>query len=88
MRQEAQVGSRTVLDVLNQEQELFADRVQLVQAQHDVGVAEFNLSQQIGTLSAINLGLPVPLYNVGAHYKSVRDKWLRIRIEGLMRARR
>jgi outer membrane protein len=76
VRQEAQVGSRTVLDVLNQEQELFTDRVQLVQAQHDLGVAEFNLSQQIGTLTAIDLGLPVPLYNVGAHYTSVRDKWI------------
>jgi outer membrane protein len=74
VRQEAQVGSRTVLDVLNQEQELFGDRVQLVQAQHDVGVAEFNLSQQIGTLSAVNLGLPVPLYDVGTHYKAVRNK--------------
>ncbi len=74
VRQEAQVGSRTVLDVLNQEQELFTDRVQLVQAQHDLGVAEFNLSQQIGTLSAINLGLPVPLYDVGEHYRSVRNK--------------
>jgi outer membrane protein len=76
VRQEAQVGSRTVLDVLNQEQELFADRVQLVQSQHDLGVAEFNLSQQIGTLSAVDLGLPVPLYDVRAHYNSVRTKWI------------
>ncbi len=76
VRQEAQVGSRTILDVLNQEQELFTDQVQLVAAQHDRDVAEFNLSQQIGTLSAINLGLAVPLYDDREHYKSVREKWL------------
>ncbi|HXQ52708.1 MAG TPA: TolC family outer membrane protein [Stellaceae bacterium] len=76
VRQEQQVGSRTILDVLNQQQELFADQVSLVQAQHDLAVAEFNIAQQIGTLAAINLGLPVPLYDVDRHYQSVRDKWL------------
>ena len=50
MRQEQQVGSRTILDVLNQQQELFTDQVSLVDAQHDLAVAEFNLAQQIGTL--------------------------------------
>ncbi len=76
MRQEQQVGSRTILDVLNQEQELFTDQVSLVQAQHDQRVAEFNLSQQIGALTAVDLGLPVQLYDVDTHYKSVRNKWL------------
>jgi TolC family type I secretion outer membrane protein len=76
VRQEQQVGSRTILDVLNQQQELFADQVTLVQAQHDLSVAEFNIAQQIGILSAINLGLPVKLYDVNVHYKSVREKWL------------
>jgi outer membrane protein len=76
VRQEAQVGSRTVLDVLNAEQQLFTNQVQLVQAQHDLGVAEFTLSEQIGSLTAVDLGLPVPLYDVNAHYKSVRGKWI------------
>ncbi len=76
VRQEQQVGARTIIDVLNQQQELFTDQVTLVQAQHDLSVAEFNLAQQIGILTAINLGLPVNLYDVNAHYKSVRDKWL------------
>jgi outer membrane protein len=76
VRQEAQVGSRTVLDVLNAEQELFTDRVQLVTAQHDVALAEFTLSQQIGRLTAADLRLPVKLYDVDVHYRDVRDKWL------------
>jgi len=74
-RQEWQVGARTVLDVLNAEQELFTDQVSLVQSQHDLAVAEFNLAQQVGTLTAIDLKLPVKLYDVDVHYKSVRDKW-------------
>ena len=76
VRQEAQVGSRTVLDVLNAEQELFTDRVQLVIAQHDVALAEFTLSNQIGRLTAADLRLPVKLYDVDTHYRDVRDKWL------------
>jgi outer membrane protein len=75
-RQEQQVGSRTVIDVLNAEQELFSDQVNLVVAQHDLAVAEFNLSQQIGRLTALDLKLPVSLYNVETHYKAVRDKWI------------
>ncbi len=76
VRQEAQVGSRTVLDVLNAEQELFTDRVNLVQAQHDLAVAEFDLAQQIGRLTAAELKLPVQLYDPKKHYDEVRNKWI------------
>jgi outer membrane protein len=76
VRQEQRVGSRTILDVLNQQQELFSDQVSLVDAQHDLSVAEFNLAEDIGALTAVNLGLPVKLYDVDVHYKSVRDKWI------------
>ena len=76
VRQEATVGSRTVLDGLNAEQELFTDRVQLVTAQHDLAVAEFTLASQIGQLTAVDLKLPVQLYDVDRHYRSVRDKWI------------
>jgi outer membrane protein len=76
VRQEAQVGSRTVLDVLNAEQELFTDRVNLVQAQHDIAVAEFDLAQQVGRLTAEELNLPVQLYDPKKHYDAVRNKWV------------
>jgi outer membrane protein len=75
-QQEASVGARTVLDVLNAEQELFTDRVQLVTAQHDLALAEFNLALQIGQLTAADLRLPVKLYDVDEHYREVRNKWL------------
>jgi outer membrane protein len=76
VRQEAQVGSRTVLDVLNAEQELFTDRVNLVQAQHDLAVAEFDLAQQVGHLTAEELKLPVQPYDPKKHYDAVRNKWI------------
>jgi outer membrane protein len=74
VQQQQQVGARTVLDVLNAQQELFGDQVSLVKAQHDLAVAEFNLSQQIGRLTAADLNLPVQLYDVNTHYRSVRNK--------------
>jgi outer membrane protein len=76
VREEAKVGSRTILDVLNAEQELFTDQVSLVQGQHDLAVAEFNLAQQVGRLTAQDLKLPVVLYDPEQHYRQVRDKWI------------
>ena len=45
VQRESQVGSRTVLDVLNAEQELLNARVNLVQAQHDETVAAFTAEE-------------------------------------------
>ncbi|MBT5048867.1 MAG: TolC family outer membrane protein [Rhodospirillaceae bacterium] len=75
VRQEAQVGSRTVLDVLDAEQELLDARVSLVRAQRDEAVSTFSVRQQIGTLVAARLGLSVPTYDFEAYYKKVRNKW-------------
>jgi outer membrane protein TolC len=73
-QQEALVGSRTVLDVLISEQQLFTTQSQLTQAQHDAGLAEFNVAAAIGRLVAPELKLPVQLYDMDKHYFSVKDK--------------
>jgi TolC family type I secretion outer membrane protein len=75
-QQEALVGSRTVLDVLIAEQQLFTTQSQLVTAQHDAAVQEFILAAATGRLIAPELKLPVQLYDMGHHYKAVKDKWL------------
>ena len=75
-QQEALVGSRTVLDVLIAEQQLFTTQSQLVTAQHDAAVQEFILAAETGRLIAPELKLPVQLYDMERHYKSVKDKWL------------
>ena len=72
---EQRVGTRTILDVLIEEQALFSDRVTLVGTEHDLALAEFNLAEQIGRLTAADLKLKVKLYNVDTHYREVRDKW-------------
>jgi len=75
VRQEAQVGSRTVLDVLNQEQELLNARVNLVRAQRDEMVQAFTVLSAVGQMTAQQLNLPVQYYDMDKHYRSSRDKW-------------
>lgn len=74
VKQEAQVGSRTVLDVLNAEQELLNTRVDLAIAQRDEIVAAYRLLQATGRLTAEDLGLDVTLYDPGRNFREVEDK--------------
>jgi len=76
VRRESQVGSRTVLDVLNQEQELLAAQVNLVRAQHDEAVGVYQLKSSVGQLTAQALALPVEIYDPVKHYDEVRDQWI------------
>jgi len=75
VRREADVGSRTVLDVLDAEQELLDSRVNLVSAQRDLTVAIFSLKSAVGQLTAEKLNLPVDYYDPDRHYLEVRGKW-------------
>ena len=73
--QEALVGTRTVLDVLIANQQLLTTRSQLVSAEHDAALAEFNLAAATGGLIAPDLKLPVKLYDLDQHYNKVKNKW-------------
>jgi TolC family type I secretion outer membrane protein len=75
VRQEATVGTRTVLDILNAEQELLDSLVNKVRAEHDATVAGLQLKVAIGQLTARNLDLPVQYYDAEEHYRDVRDKF-------------
>ncbi len=79
VREEARVGQRTTLDVLNAQQELVSARVALVTAQHDRVVASFTLLASVGRLSPIVLGLKIPAYDPMVHYQQVRDSWIGVR---------
>lgn len=72
--QEQQVGSRTVLEVLDAEQELLDARVNLVRAQRDAVFDSYNLLASIGRLTAEDLGLPVDLYDFNKNFDSVRGR--------------
>jgi len=80
VREEARVGQRTTLDVLNAQQELVNARVALVTAQHDRVVASYTLLAAVGGLSMQKLGLNVPIYDPQVHYQQVRDAWIGVRL--------
>jgi outer membrane protein len=75
VREEARVGQRTTLDVLNAQQELVNARVALVSAQRDRVVASYSLLAAVGRLSPRVLGLNVPVYDAQVHYHQIRDAW-------------
>lgn len=76
VQREAQVGARTVLDVLDAEQELLDARVNLVRAERNERVAAFELLAAVGRLTAGSLDLPVEIYDPSVHYRDVRNQWI------------
>ena len=79
VREEARVGQRTTLDVLNAQQALVNARVSLVTAQHDRVVASYTLLAAVGRLAPDVLALRVPVYDAQVHYQQVRDSWAGVR---------
>jgi outer membrane protein len=75
-RAEQSVGTRTVLDVLNAEQELLNSQVELVSAKRDAYVAGFQLLNAMGQAEAQDLGLDGgPLYDPLGNYRRVAGNW-------------
>ncbi len=79
VREEARVGQRTTLDVLNAQQTLLNARVSLVSAQRDRVVASYATLASVGELSADTLGLDVVRYDPTVHFDQVKDKWIGLR---------
>ena len=79
VREEARVGQRTTLDVLNAQQALVNARVALVTAQHDRVVASYSVLNSIGRLSPTVLNLATNVYDPSVHYQQVRDSWIGVR---------
>ena len=76
---EAQVGQRTVIDILNAQQTLVNARLALVTAQHDRIVASYAVLSAIGRLSPQVLRLPTATYDASVHYHQVRNNWFGVR---------
>jgi outer membrane protein len=79
VREEAKVGQRTTLDVLNAQQTLLQARVALVNAQHDQVVDSYTLLSAIGRLSVRSLGLSVAEYDPRTHFDLVKTKQFGVR---------
>jgi outer membrane protein len=76
VRAENTVGNRTILDILNAEQELLNSKVQLVAARRNSYVAGFTLLAAMGRAEARDLGLEGgPLYDPSEYYARVENAW-------------
>jgi outer membrane protein len=76
VRAENSVGSRTILDILNAEQEALSSRVELVSARRNAYVAGFSLLAAMGHAEAKDLGLEGgALYDPMVNYDRVEGKW-------------
>jgi outer membrane protein len=80
VREEARVGQRTTLDVLNAQQDLVNARVALVTAQRDRVVASYTVLAATGALSPQILALKIEVYDPVIHYQQVRDAWGGVRV--------
>jgi len=76
LEEEARVGTRTVQDVLIQQQAVFQAKVNLTGAVYSELQDEFNVVAAIGRLTARQLGLKVDLYDADKHLEAVHDKWI------------
>lgn len=76
VREEASVGTRTVLDILDAEEELVNAQVSLVIAQKDVAISQFQLLQSMGSLNAKTLELDVPYYSYVALMEDLDNNWM------------
>ncbi len=80
VREEERVGQRTLLDVLNAEQEALNAEVQFATTQRNLVVASYNVLSSMGRLNVADLGTNREVYDPETHYHDVRRKWWGISI--------
>ncbi|MEM9911341.1 MAG: TolC family outer membrane protein [Pseudomonadota bacterium] len=82
VREEATLGARTTLDVLDAEQDLLDARTNQVAADIDVSIASYSVLASIGQLTAKDLNLPVQIYDPAAYYNLVKNAPVSISPQG------
>ena len=73
IKEEATLGARTTLDVLNAEQDLLDAKASLISALADEQVEAYSLLAQMGQLTVDHLNLPVQKYDPDAYYNHVKN---------------
>ena len=73
VREEATLGARTTLDVLDAEQDLLQARADKISAEAQLQLAHYQLLAAMGLLTVENLQLGIPTYDPTAYYNAVRD---------------
>nr|WP_235000572.1 TolC family outer membrane protein [Pseudooctadecabacter jejudonensis] len=82
VREEATLGARTTLDVLNAEQELLDAQANMIDAQANEVVASYGVLAAMGLLTADHLNLGVQSYDPAAYYNLVREAPSRVSEQG------
>lgn len=73
VREEATLGARTTLDVLNAEQELLNARAARLQAEAGRYIAVYQVLASMGLLTVEHLQLGIPTYDPKAYFNAVKD---------------
>lgn len=73
VREEATLGARTTLDVLNAEQDLLSARASRLEAEANRYVGVYNLLATMGLMTADHLSLGIPTFDPEAYYNAVKD---------------
>ena len=73
VREEAALGARTTLDVLDAEQSLLEARADKITAEANLQLAHYQLLAAMGRLTVEHLNLGIPTYDPSQYYNAVRD---------------
>ncbi len=73
IREEAALGARTTLDVLDAEQSLLDARNALLQSEADRYREVYNILRAVGLLTVDHLKLGIPTYDTSAYFDAVRN---------------
>lgn len=82
VREEAQLGARTTLDVLDAEQQLLDAQANLISSNADVVIAAYSVLAAIGELTVKDLNLGVQTYDPAAYYNLVKTAPVAISPQG------
>ena len=72
VKQEAELGSRTTLDVLDAEQNLLSAKASRLQAAANLYVSQYQLLSAMGLLTADHLQLGIPTFDPNAYLNAVK----------------
>lgn len=73
VREEARLGARTTLDVLDAEQDLLVARTNRLSAEATRVIQVYTLLSSMGLLTVDHLGLGIPTYDPAAYYNAVKN---------------
>ena len=76
VRKEADVGTRTLLNVLDAEQDVLEEKVELIKAKRDKIYTSFAILAKVGRLNPEGLNLEVKMYDTNKNYTKIKKLWL------------